>query len=263
MLFKSSHSNNYVYNRGKIIFVHPIFSKILQESFFEKSLLSVEELYYVQKYLFLREKGYLNDCVENTVFESAPLCVEKVIHQLKKIKAVSFEITEACNMQCEYCGYSDLYDQYGIVRQNDYIKEDMVYALMSELYKYWKEELNKEIEIIFYGGEPLLGIKIIKNIITHLETHYPQIHFTYKMTTNGLLLLKNMPYLIEHDIKISVSIDGNQQHNGYRRLKNGDPTHERIVKILDIIKTIYPAYYNNNMHISAVLHNLNSKQRKF
>lgn len=249
MFFTSSHSNNYVYSKGKIFLIHPLLSYASQTIYKEKNTLSSDELYYERKYSFLKKYGYLSTESMNTIKAFTPLCEEKVIYQLKKIKAISIEITEACNMQCEYCGYSDLYEQYGDVRKDNFIREDAVYALIAELYQYWKEEPNKEIEISFYGGEPLLGIEQIKNIISYIEKHYPQIHFIYKMTTNGLLLLKNMPYIIEHDIKVSVSIDGNRRHNGYRKLKNGGSSHELVVQVLDAIRKMYPDYYNNSLHV--------------
>lgn len=168
MFIRSSHSNHYIYNEGRILLIHPLLSSISKTVSFKKALLSSTELYYERKYSFLKRYGYLD--YNNLDINKAPIYLseEKVINQLKSLKAISIEITEACNMQCEYCGYSDVYEQYNDVRQESFIKEDAVYALMAELHNYWKEESDKEVEISFYGGEPLLGMEQIKNIILYI-----------------------------------------------------------------------------------------------
>lgn len=258
MLIKSSHSNCYVYNEGMILLVHPLLLDASKVNCSKGLSQSPTSLYYVRKYSFLKKCGYLTSKNQKMDMTYPFLSKEKVVNQLQKLKAISIEITEKCNMKCEYCGYSNVYEQYGDMREGTFIKEYAIYALIDELYQYWKEEAAKEIEISFYGGEPLLGMSQIKNIISHIENNYPQVHFIYKMTTNGLLLLKNMPYMIEHDIKVSVSLDGTEQHNAYRKLRNGQDSHKQIVQILDTIKNTFPKYYEKNIHISAVLHHLNS-----
>lgn len=250
MVIKSSSSNYYLYHEGKMMLIHPCLASI-----FKGTDISKASTYYKRKYNFLKKYNFF----QSRYFESSslPLNENIVIKQLQDLKAISIEITENCNMRCTYCGHSDLYEHYNYERSDNFINERNVYELINELNRYWESKQNKEIEISFYGGEPLLGIKQIRTIVSFLHKNYPHINFRYKITTNGLLLLKNISFLVENDFKIAVSLDGNERHNAYRILKNGQYTHRKVVAILDEIKKTYPFYYKNNMHISSVLHNLN------
>ena len=51
----------------------------------------------------------------------------------------------------------------------------------------------------FYGGEPLLNMNLIKQIIEYIDS-LPKIentYFIYNMTTNALLLDKYMNFIVE------------------------------------------------------------------
>lgn len=250
MILKSSSSNYYLYHEGKMMLIHPNLASILSGTD-----ISNTNIYYRNKCNFLKKYNFFKS--RNFESSNLPLNENKVIRQLQDLKAISIEITENCNMKCAYCGHSDLYEHYEHERGDNFINEKTVYELINELNRYWDPKQNKEIEISFYGGEPLLGIKQIRTIVSFLHKNFQHIRFRYKITTNGLLLLKNISFLVENNFKIAVSLDGNEGHNAYRMLKNGQFSQEKVVAILDEIKKSYPFYYKNNMHISSVLHNLN------
>ena len=35
-----------------------------------------------------------------------------VLYNLKHLSHLVFEVTDACNLRCKYCGYADLYEGY-------------------------------------------------------------------------------------------------------------------------------------------------------
>jgi len=35
-----------------------------------------------------------------------------VLYQLANLKQVVFEVTDACNLKCKYCGYGEFYNDY-------------------------------------------------------------------------------------------------------------------------------------------------------
>ena len=37
---------------------------------------------------------------------------EVIYSNIRNLSQVTFEVTDACNLQCKYCGYGELYDGY-------------------------------------------------------------------------------------------------------------------------------------------------------
>ena len=35
---------------------------------------------------------------------------KEIIHNIINLRQLVFEVTDACNLKCKYCGYSDLYE---------------------------------------------------------------------------------------------------------------------------------------------------------
>lgn len=87
-----------------------------------------------------------------------------------------FEVTDACNLRCKYCGYADLYEGYD-KRENLKFPFDRAKHIIEYLYTLWKEHCNPEIiepvTISFYGGEPLLNIPFIRRVIEFVESLPP------------------------------------------------------------------------------------------
>jgi len=84
-------------------------------------------------------------------------------------------------------------------------------------------EKDKKAVLVFYGGEPLLELEKIKQIIDNISV-------PFRMQTNGKLLNKlPINYLNKID-KILVSIDGNKKRTDYNR---GAGTYDSV---LDNIK---------------------------
>jgi uncharacterized protein len=82
--------------------------------------------------------------------------------------------------------------------------------------------------------------------------------FTFSMTTNGVLLHKYIDYLVEHNFKILISLDGNDSNSLYRVDKKGNSSFKKVLKNIDNIYKQYPEFFENNINFNAVLHNKNS-----
>lgn len=89
----------------------------------------------------------------------------------------SIWVTSTCNMKCKYCYVEEMKD-----KQNFPIAS--VYRLMDFICNTYN---NQRIKINFFGGEPLLNLKLIKLIVSEIEKH-EEFEVSYYMTTNGLLL---------------------------------------------------------------------------
>jgi uncharacterized protein len=131
---------------------------------------------------------------------------------------------------------------------------------------YWNSPknfyFNKEIRIGFYGGEPLLNFPFIQKVVQYAE-RIPLKHnsFAFGMTTNGILLDKYIDYLSEHRFHTLISLDGDEEGNGFRVLHNGKPAFETIYRNACLVHEKYPDYFEKYVNFSAVLHRLNSIEK--
>ena len=117
---------------------------------------------------------------------------ENVKRSLSNSPQLTFEIADVCNLKCEYCGYGKFYSDYD-ERKSTRLSPQRAKVLLDYLRSLWGSELNishnQNIYISFYGGEPLMNVPFIKEIVSYIEEpDCPSRSFTFNMTTNGLLL---------------------------------------------------------------------------
>jgi uncharacterized protein len=188
---------------------------------------------------------------------------ENILHALANLPQLVFEVTDACNLKCKYCGYGEFYDDYDN-REDKMLSTEKAIRLIDYLVEFWNSELNTSaltnVYISFYGGEPLLNMPFIKAIVDHIENrvHCPSRKFSFSMTTNALLLNKYMDFLQKHQFFLLVSLDGNKENTGYRVDKTGHCAFDRIVSNVNVLKEKYPNYFRDRVNFNAVLHNKNS-----
>jgi len=139
-------------------------------------------------------------------------------------------LTELCNSQCRYCYEKSLKEfDNGLDKK---FKFDFSSPEKSEInVKKLKEFLQKDQNpiVIFYGGEPLLEIDKIVEIIDELE----DTKVRFRMQTNGKLL-NDLPfsYLKKID-KILISLDGNKERTDFQR---GQGTFDLVNKNIHNLK---------------------------
>lgn len=176
---------------------------------------------------------------------------------------VTFEITDACNLNCTYCGYGKYYSDYD-VRENKKLSPNKAILLLQHLSSLWESPLNnsinKNVYISFYGGEPTLNMPFIKRIVDYVENkiNCKTRKFSFSMTTNAILLDKYMDYLVAHNFNLLISLDGNKHNTSYRLDHKGNHVFEKIVMNVDLLKKVYPDYFDKRVNFNAVLHNRNS-----
>jgi uncharacterized protein len=98
----------------------------------------------------------------------ASITTDDIQHQLSNLPQLTFEVTDACNLRCKYCGYGELYDDYD-KRENKMINKDAALKLIDYLAVLWNSEQNvsakRNVYISFYGGEPLLNMPFIETLV--------------------------------------------------------------------------------------------------
>jgi len=198
---------------------------------------------------------------------SGRISPESVSNQIADIRQIVFEVTDACNLQCAYCAYGDLYMDYD-TRENQNLSLDYAKTLIdyvSEKINTLARKLhNNKITISFYGGEPLLNMPFIKSVVHYLHAiNFNKGHFSFNMTTNATLLKPHADFLVEHNFHILVSLDGTETHNQYRTFKNGNPTFQTIYDNLKYVQQTYPEFFEKKISFNAVIHNQSNTQEVF
>jgi uncharacterized protein len=122
-------------------------------------------------------------------------------------------LTTECNLHCKYCFGESLEDF-----DEDFSGIDVDYSMpkkanydFSLLAKICKRD--PDCVLTFYGGEPLLCMKEIRQIMDVAKPRH------FMIQTNGLLLDKLEPEYVNRFHAILVSLDGNEELTNYYRGK--------------------------------------------
>jgi uncharacterized protein len=140
---------------------------------------------------------------------------------LINLKQLVFEVTSNCNLRCEYCGYGELYNTRRFTKGSN-MNFGIAKNMIDYLFDLWNNNEmdydHRETFISFYGGEPLLNMPFIKEVIGYIESlpAPKRRSFVYSMTTNGILLDRYMDYLAEKKFALLISLDGDEYAHSYR-----------------------------------------------
>jgi len=225
---------------------------------------SIKEHYYSCKYHFLQEHHLLD---KEQIEFSTNYSAELIRQNLACLRQLLIEVTDSCNLRCKYCGYGEFYNNYD-QRETKNQTFDNVKILIDYLAGLWNSEYNisqdNTVMIGFYGGEPLINMKLIKEVVTYVEgLEIPHLRFGYNMTTNAILLDRYMDFLVEKDFKLLFSLDGNRQGSGYRVDNQGKPSFERVIGNISLLKEKYPNFFETNVNFNSVLHDLNTIEETY
>lgn len=266
ILFKTEQGNRYLYSEGLEcnILLHPILFEYFNSALTNKKHIESIQLstYYGQKFQFLLEHGALQ--IKDISFITKPN-PEDVKIKLANLRQLLFEVTDGCNLKCYYCGYGELYNNYD-KRQSKKLSYEKVKRVIDYMVDLWMSpynfSFNNVVDISFYGGEPLLNFDLIKKTISYLrEKNMSGMQFTFRMTTNGMLLDRYMDYLASENFDLLISLDGDEYANSYRLTKRGLNSFSKVYNNVLMLKERHPDYYNNKVTFNAVLHDRNSYEK--
>ncbi|GEM_PF-37104 len=222
-----------------------------------------ELLYYLNFYFLLKKNNYFNEI--KSIDKMNQRCdAGSVDYLIANSNQIIFEVTDACNLNCTYCAYSDLYSGHDL-RTNKKLDIDTAKKLFDDVLTRIESPMNfrthKRIAVSFYGGEPLLNMPFIKEMVEYVKTKkisYNQ--FCFSMTTNAVLLDKHLDFLAENDFYLLISLDGDEHNNSHRILHDGKPAYTATYNNILKLREKYPDYFKKSVSFNAVLHNKNSKE---
>ena len=182
-------------------------------------------------------------------------------NNLINLKQIVFEVTEKCNLNCRYCGLSDLYNKDDLRNKKD-LPFKKAQLIIDYLLCIWKEnhipDAAFQFVISFYGGEPLINATLIKKIINYAEkSEITDRQIRYAMTTNAMLLDKHIDFLAEKKILLLISLDGDEKAQSYRMDHSGNNSFNQVIRNVKLLQSKYPEYFRESVSFNSVLHNQN------
>ncbi len=145
------------------------------------------------------------------------------------IKAICLHVAHDCNLSCGYCFASK--GDYKSGRR--IMKEDIALKAVDFLVRNCAGRHN--IEIDFFGGEPLMNFDTVRETVAYgkeLERETGR-KFYFTITTNGTLLdEEKIDFINEYMDNVVISIDGRKEiHDSIRYDRSGKGTYDRIVPL--------------------------------
>lgn len=152
-------------------------------------------------------------------------------HESEKsgISVVYFLLTSACNYQCKYCFVESRMENRTKTFMNQNIADKAI-ELLSRNVK------DHPMDILFYGGEPLLNYDLINYIVGKIE--HSELNATFSIITNGSIMSESIASFIkQHNIHVTISLDGRQNINDVLRIDNkGNGTYEKVISTIEKLK---------------------------
>ncbi len=188
---------------------------------------------------------------------------EEIKSALINLRQITFEVTDICNLRCRYCGYGDLYWGYD-KRETGFMNFAQAKTIIDYLAEMWRNNkvasYRPKTYFSFYGGEPLLNMPLIKQIIEYTGSLGLNRNIKYSMTTNAMLLDKYSDYLADKKFSLLISLDGDKAAHSYRITRDGVNSFDAVYRNIKGLQNKYPDYFSESVHFNAVLHNKNSME---
>jgi uncharacterized protein len=144
------------------------------------------------------------------------------------IKAMCLHLAHDCNLRCEYCfAKGGAFDGKRELMSVGVAKAAIDYLVAAS-------GSRRNLEIDFFGGEPLLNFGVLKQTVEYARSIEVQNekNFRFTVTTNGYKITDEMErYLNENMDNLVISIDGREQvHDATRKTVGGKGSYARVVE---------------------------------
>lgn len=148
------------------------------------------------------------------------------------VKALCLHVSHDCNMRCDYCFASK--GDFGTGRK----LMDRDTALKSIDFLVENSRARKNLEVDFFGGEPLMNTGVIFDTVKYARSLEEKCDkkFRFTVTTNGLLLTPElMDYFNREFDNVVLSLDGTMETNDrMRKLPNGGGTYRHVLPRIEM-----------------------------
>ena len=196
------------------------------------------------QYKFLFDGRFIIESNDNEINK---LMLSTLVERFKNSLSLTIAPTKACNFNCPYC--------YEKNRINKIMSREVQNGIIDFVKN--KYSTIDTLSIVWYGGEPLLEINIIKYISSELQKLVK--NYSAYMVTNGYYLDKLIDSIVELKITgLQITLDGTKDtHNQTRHLKNRKGTFDKILANID---ALIAKQHNINISIRMNLYKANADQ---
>lgn len=169
-------------------------------------------------------------------------------------KQLQLEVTTGCNLRCKYCCFSECYE-YTRSHGSSLMTWETAKNAIDYYYKNFAEVKKKNMLrnacVSFYGGEPLLNFKLIKQAVEYIKENYSCYRTDYNITTNATLLTDEIgDFFAENSFAVLISLDGDEEtHNRNRVFAAGGGSFETVIGNLRKFRKRHPEH--DKLGISA------------
>jgi uncharacterized protein len=157
-------------------------------------------------------------------------------------KNVTFVVTEQCNLRCSYC-YECHKSNKSMTSETGRKAVDMLFEQSIKEDGYINTENSQAIIIEFIGGEPLLEIDLINELVEYFKykaitlDHPWARNYMIGMTTNGILYhdprVQEFIKRNKYHISLTITIDGDKElHDACRLFPDGSGSYDIVEKAI-------------------------------
>ena len=142
------------------------------------------------------------------------------------VKALCFNVAHDCDLRCAYC-----FAAQGSFHQERKLM-DVKTAKAAVDFLIQNSGKRRNLEIDFFGGEPLLNFDVVKETVHYAKERANKTgkEFKFTLTTNGLKLDETVgEFLNEHMDNVVLSLDGRKAvHDTMRPRASGEESYDII-----------------------------------
>ncbi len=142
----------------------------------------------------------------------------KMASKVPVVKALCLHIAHDCNLKCRYC-FAEEGEYHG---KRSLMSFEVGKKAIDFIIK--NSGSRRNLEVDFFGGEPLMNFEVVKQIVTYGREQEKQFNknIRFTITTNGVLLTDEVQnYINEHMHNVVLSIDGRKEVNDSNRKRAG------------------------------------------
>ncbi len=159
-----------------------------------------------------------------------------------EVKALCIHICHDCNLRCRYC----FADEGAYHSAREFMSEETAKKAIDFLIE--NSGNRKVLEVDFFGGEPLMCLDTIKNVVYYAKEKAAARgkKFLFTTTTNALLLNEESIEFFNAEMEnVVLSLDGRKQvHNAIRKTVNGKGSYDFVINnIKNFVKSRGDKHY--------------------
>lgn len=188
------------------------------------------------QYERLRELRLLSDVpvTNESILERNRLRIER-LQPYVYIRLLELMVAQSCNMRCEYCyGSEGQYGEPGMMSRETAFRAIDWYRAEREAHT--DDPLLEKPSVVFFGGEPLLNLPLIRACIEKCEEIWGKHQVSFAITTNLTIMTEDvLDFFIEHDVQLIISFDGTREYQRRRAMQDGSDSYDLTVEKINMV----------------------------